>query len=120
MGMPGLIYRWFFFNRSVTSLTRNVLELVCIRLVRKTIIGMVDTTDHRDVASGLGPFCRYWPRWIDPWRGPICVACPLPARQASIAKRFPAISDRRLRCRSPCIKMREACQPPFAAVDRCD
>ena len=47
MGMPGLVYRWFFFKHSVTSLKRNVLELVGIRPVRETIIGMVETTDHR-------------------------------------------------------------------------
>ena len=46
-GMPGLVYRWFFFKHSVTSLKRNVLELVGIRPVRETIIGMVETTDHR-------------------------------------------------------------------------
>jgi len=47
MGMPGLVYRWFFFKHSMTSLKRNVLELVGIRPVRETIIGMVETTDHR-------------------------------------------------------------------------
>jgi len=47
MGMPGLVYRWFFFKHSVMSLKRNVLELVGIRPVRETIIGMVETTDHR-------------------------------------------------------------------------
>jgi putative NADPH-quinone reductase len=47
MGMPGLIYRWFSFKHSVTSLKRNVLELVGIRPVRETIIGMIETTDHR-------------------------------------------------------------------------
>ena len=47
MGMPGFLYRWFFFKHSLTSLKRNVLELVGIRPVRETIIGMVETTDHR-------------------------------------------------------------------------
>ncbi|RFB76456.1 NAD(P)H-dependent oxidoreductase [Methylovirgula sp. 4M-Z18] len=46
MGMPAFVYRWFFFKHSVTSLKRNVLELVGIRPVRETIIGMVETTDH--------------------------------------------------------------------------
>lgn len=41
MGMPGFVYRWFFFKHSVTSLRRNVLELVGIRPVRETIIGTV-------------------------------------------------------------------------------
>ena len=47
IGMPGFLYRWFFFKHSLTSLKRNVLELVGIRPVRETIIGMVETTDHR-------------------------------------------------------------------------
>ena len=46
IGMPGFLYRWFFFKHSVTSLKRNVLELVGIRPVRETIIGTVETTDH--------------------------------------------------------------------------
>ena len=46
MGMPGFVYRWFFFKHSVTSLKRNVLELVGIRPVRETIIGTVENTDH--------------------------------------------------------------------------
>ena len=45
--MPRLIYRWFFFKHSVTSSKRNVLELIGIRPVCETIIGMVETTDHR-------------------------------------------------------------------------
>jgi putative NADPH-quinone reductase len=47
MGMPALVYRWFFFEHSMTSLKRNVLELVGIRPVRETIIGMMETTDHQ-------------------------------------------------------------------------
>jgi putative NADPH-quinone reductase len=46
MGMPALVYRWFFFKHSVTSLRRNVLELVGIRPVHETIIGMIETTNH--------------------------------------------------------------------------
>ena len=46
MDMPELIYWWFFFKHSVTSLKRNVLKRIGIRPVRETIIGMVETTDH--------------------------------------------------------------------------
>ena len=46
MGMPGLVYRWFFAKHSLMSLKRNVLELVGIPPVRETIIGMVETADH--------------------------------------------------------------------------
>ena len=46
MGMPWLVYRWFFFKHSLTSLKRNILELVGIKPVRETIIGSVETTDR--------------------------------------------------------------------------
>jgi len=57
MGMPALVYRWFFLKHSVTSLKRNVLELVGIRPVRETIIGMVETTNQKkwlDSVKSLG------------------------------------------------------------------
>jgi hypothetical protein len=45
--MPAYVYRWFYFKPSLTSLKRNVLELVGIRPVHETIIGLVESTDHR-------------------------------------------------------------------------
>jgi putative NADPH-quinone reductase len=47
MGMPAFVYRWFFFQHSLTSLKRNVLQFIGIRPVRETIIGMVETTNHQ-------------------------------------------------------------------------
>jgi putative NADPH-quinone reductase len=47
MGMPAFAYRWVFFKHSLTSLKRNVLGLVGISPVRETIIGAVETTDHK-------------------------------------------------------------------------
>ena len=46
MGMPGFVYRWFFFKHSLTSLKRNILQFVGIRPVYETIIGSVEQTDH--------------------------------------------------------------------------
>jgi hypothetical protein len=61
MGMPAFVYRWFFFKHSLTSLKRNVLEFVGIWPVRETIIGTVETTDHKkwlDKVRALGRAAR--------------------------------------------------------------
>ena len=42
MGMPALVYRWFFFAHSLRSLHRNILHFVGIKPVRTTIIGSVE------------------------------------------------------------------------------
>ncbi len=42
MGMPALVYRWFFGAHSLKSLKRNVLAFVGIAPVHDTVIGMVD------------------------------------------------------------------------------
>lgn len=41
MGMPALIYRWYFRAHSVKSLERNILGFVGIAPVHETLIGMV-------------------------------------------------------------------------------
>lgn len=45
MGMPGLIYRWFYRAHSVRSLQRNILRFVGFRRVRATVIGSVAAMD---------------------------------------------------------------------------
>ena len=45
MGMPALLYRWYFRAHSVKSLERNVLGFVGIAPVKETLIGMVDKLD---------------------------------------------------------------------------
>jgi putative NADPH-quinone reductase len=42
MGMPALVYRYFFRAHSVKSLERNVLGFVGIAPVHETLIGMVE------------------------------------------------------------------------------
>lgn len=51
MGMPALLYRWYFRAHSVKSLERNVLGFVGMAPVRKTLIGMVDRLDEDGVAG---------------------------------------------------------------------
>ena len=42
MGMPALLYRWYFRAHSVKNLERNILGFVGIAPVNETLIGMVD------------------------------------------------------------------------------
>jgi putative NADPH-quinone reductase len=41
MGMPALVYRWYFRAHSIKSLERNILGFVGIAPVNETLIGMV-------------------------------------------------------------------------------
>lgn len=45
MGMPALVYRFFFAAHSVKSLERNILGFVGIAPVRETLVGHVDGLD---------------------------------------------------------------------------
>lgn len=42
MGMPALVYRWYFRAHSVKNLERNILGFVGIAPVNETLIGMVE------------------------------------------------------------------------------
>ena len=53
MGMPGLIYRWFYCAHSLRSLERNILKLCGIRPVGDTVIGLVDQADGSRRAAWL-------------------------------------------------------------------
>ena len=46
MGMPALVYRWYFRAHSVKSLERNILGFVGIAPVHRNLIGMVETADE--------------------------------------------------------------------------
>ncbi|GAA4028778.1 NAD(P)H-dependent oxidoreductase [Actimicrobium antarcticum] len=41
MGMPALIYRWYFRAHSIKSLERNILGFVGVAPVNETLIGMI-------------------------------------------------------------------------------
>jgi putative NADPH-quinone reductase len=43
MGMPALVYRWYFGAHSLKSFERNVLRFCGIRPIRETLIGMVES-----------------------------------------------------------------------------
>jgi putative NADPH-quinone reductase len=53
MGMPALLYRWYFRAHSVKSLERNVLGFVGISPVNETLIGMVDKLGDAGVHKWL-------------------------------------------------------------------
>lgn len=45
MGMPAVLYRWFFLAHSIRSLERNILGFVGIKPVKETLIGMAGNMD---------------------------------------------------------------------------
>lgn len=53
MGMPALIYRWYFRAHSVKSLERNILGFVGIAPVHETLIGMAGDMKVQDAAKWL-------------------------------------------------------------------
>ena len=54
MGMPALVYRYYFRAHSVKSLERNVLGFVGIAPVHETLIGMVERTQDKERERWLG------------------------------------------------------------------
>jgi putative NADPH-quinone reductase len=53
MGMPSLIYRWYFRAHSIRSLERNILGFVGFRPVNETLIGMVGNLDPKTAKKWL-------------------------------------------------------------------
>jgi putative NADPH-quinone reductase len=53
MGMPALVYRWYFRAHSVKSLERNVLGFVGFAPVHETLIGGVEQLGEAGVATWL-------------------------------------------------------------------
>ena len=45
MGMPAVVYRWYFRAHSIKSLERNILGFVGISPVHETLVGLVDKLD---------------------------------------------------------------------------
>jgi len=45
MGMPALVYRWYFRAHSLKSLERNILGFCGIAPIRECVIGMVEAGD---------------------------------------------------------------------------
>jgi len=53
MGMPALIYRWFFLAHSVKNLQRNILGSCGIGPIRSTLIGSIEGLTDRQRADWL-------------------------------------------------------------------
>jgi putative NADPH-quinone reductase len=51
MGMPALVYRWYFRAHRIKSLERNILGFVGIAPVNETLIGLVDRLGEIGVAG---------------------------------------------------------------------
>ena len=58
MGMPALVYRWYFRAHSVKSLERNILGFVGIAPVHATLIGLTGDMKPEDSAKWLGKLKR--------------------------------------------------------------
>ncbi len=58
MGMPALVYRWYFRAHSVKSLERNILGFVGIAPVHETLIGMTGDMKAADAAKWLAKLER--------------------------------------------------------------
>lgn len=48
MGMPALVYRWYFRAHSVKSLERNILGFVGFAPVNETLVGSVGSIDAKE------------------------------------------------------------------------
>lgn len=51
MGMPALVYRWYFRAHSLKSLERNILGFVGFAPIRETLVGTVDKLGEADVVQ---------------------------------------------------------------------
>lgn len=51
MGMPALVYRWYFRAHSVKSLQRNILGFVGIGPINETLIGSVGNMDEKTAST---------------------------------------------------------------------
>lgn len=58
MGMPALVYRWYFRAHSIKSLERNVLGFVGIAPVHETLIGSTGDLKPKDAAQWLAKLER--------------------------------------------------------------
>lgn len=54
MGMPALLYRWYFRAHSLKSLERNILGFVGIAPIRSTVIGLVESSHQSRRDKWLG------------------------------------------------------------------
>jgi putative NADPH-quinone reductase len=53
MGMPVMLYRWFYFAHGIAGLKRNILHFVGISPVRHTLYGLVEAAGPKRVGQWL-------------------------------------------------------------------
>jgi len=58
MGMPSLVYRWYFWAHSVRSLKRDILGFAGIAPVHQTLIGMAGNPEMTTVAEWMGKLAQ--------------------------------------------------------------
>ena len=64
MGMPALIYRWYFRARGVRGLERSVLKFAGMKPVRETLLGMVDAASDAKRRRWLDQMRNYGRRLV--------------------------------------------------------
>lgn len=58
MGMPALVYRWYFRAHSLKSLERNILGFVGIGPINETLIGMTGNLDAKGVRKWINKLAQ--------------------------------------------------------------
>jgi putative NADPH-quinone reductase len=53
MGMPALIYRWYYGAHGLKNLKRNILRFVGFAPVRDTVVGSVVTRSRASIKRSL-------------------------------------------------------------------
>jgi putative NADPH-quinone reductase len=64
MGMPALLYRWYFGAHSLKSLERNILGFCGIGPIRETLIGIVESRNESRRRKWLGRLHRLGARGL--------------------------------------------------------
>ena len=61
MGMPAIIYRWYFGAHSLKSLERNILKLSGIGPIKESLIGRLTEVTTKATGNGWRK-CPHWDR----------------------------------------------------------
>ncbi len=59
MGMPALVYRWYFGAHSLKSLERNVLGFSGFGPIRESLVGMVEAKSGKGREKWLRKMAAY-------------------------------------------------------------
>jgi putative NADPH-quinone reductase len=73
MGVPAVIYRWFFGAHSLKSLERNILKFVGIGPIREALVGMVAAKDDVERKG-----------WLPKWRGSVLPEFEMNSRRGAV------------------------------------